>query len=96
MKEFTTVRFKNHPKAQVWKWVYPDGHITLVSYGTIVADCDSEGWVRIYGLYSATTRRHIGWFMKELGLDYQTAKTIHEECVTINRFTGEVKDFYEN
>lgn len=87
-----TVRFKCHPKAQVRKVLYPDGDIALISYNTMAAYCTSDGWVRVFGLWSATTRRHIGWFMKELGLDYQTAKCIYENGFTINRFTGEVQN----
>lgn len=93
--DFVTKRFEDHPEANAWVWEYPDGHKTLCSYGTIVAECSAEGWVRVFGLYSATTRKHIGWFMHSLGLDYPTAKEIYEEHLAINIHTGEVVDFYD-
>ena len=34
-------------------------HNELISYQTTVAAI-RDGWLHIYGLYSATTRRHIG------------------------------------
>ena len=47
--------------------------ITLVSYKTEVAEIKG-GILTVYGLYSMTTRKHIGAFMKEFGLDYSIAK----------------------
>ena len=51
------------------------------------------GWLKIYGLYSMTTRKHIGWFMKELGFNYQIAKQIYHDCKYLNIYTGEVRDW---
>jgi hypothetical protein len=47
--------------------------ITLVSYKTEVAEIKG-GILTVHGLYSMTTRKHIGAFMKEFGLDYSIAK----------------------
>ena len=67
------------------------GAATLVSYTTTVAVLDTEGWLEICGLYSATTRRHISAFVKEYcGIDYQTAKHIYEQGVRLNIYTGEI------
>ena len=67
------------------------GSATLVSYTTPVAALDTEGWLQIFGLYSATTRRHISAFVKEYcGIDYQTAKHIYEKGQKLNIYTGEV------
>ena len=51
---------------------------------------DEEGWLHINGLYSATTRKHIGWFMRELGFTYQLAKTLYNDNKEFNIYTGEV------
>ena len=70
---------------------------TLVSYRTVVAYIDSDGWLEVYGLYSATTRRHIGAFVKEFScLDYQTAKQIYNDNMRINIHTGEVEPLFDD
>jgi hypothetical protein len=47
--------------------------------------------LRVYGLYSATTRRHIGAFVKEYAnLTYQTAKRLYEDGYGYNIHTGEI------
>ena len=68
--------------------------LMLVSYATPVAELDlSTGWLHINGLYSMTTRRHIGWFMRELGnFTYQLAKQLYEDNKEFNIRTGEVRD----
>lgn len=65
---------------------------SLVSYRTEVATIDSNGWLRIYGLVSATTRKHISAFMKEYtNRDYSTAKYLFERKKIMNLFTGETR-----
>ena len=83
--------FEGHPKAQAYKEDIFGG-VALHSYNTIVAEV-RYGWLKIYGLYSMTTRKHIGWFMKELGLDYQTAKKIYDDYKCLNIYTGEVRSW---
>ena len=52
-----------HPYAQCT--IYANGNtIRCISYTTEVATIEN-GWLTIHGLYSATTRRHIGSFVKE-------------------------------
>ena len=66
------------------------GNTYLYSYDTKVAEVRG-GWLRIFGLYSMTTRKHIGWFMRELGYNYQLAKKLYEDYMMMNIYTGEVK-----
>lgn len=68
-----------------------DGTTNLVSYETIVAIVDSEGWLLIKGLYSRTTRKHIGAFVKEFcNLEYEDAKRIYDNAWLYNIHTGEI------
>lgn len=89
---------KYMPYAQA-KIVKDENTSVLVSYQTKVAQVDKDGWLKIFGLYSHTTRKHIGAFMRELGLDYKTAKFLYENGLKLNINTGEIKDIdfnYDN
>ena len=67
------------PYAQATVYRNPN-HIKLVSYSTTVAEIIG-GVLRVYGLHSMTTRKHIGAFVKEYAnCDYYVAK----ECYTKN------------
>ena len=82
------------PYAQAHVRIGEDGAIYLISYTTLVAEIDSEGWLRVYGLYSQTTRRHISAFVREYAnCDYSLAKTIYEDDMVYNIDTGEVVDY---
>ena len=83
-------KFNDHKYAQAQINTYPDGSRALQSYSTIVVEIDPEGWLKVNGLYSMTTIRHIGWFMRELGFTYQLAKTLYNDDKLMNIFTGEV------
>lgn len=76
------------------------GGYGLVSYKTQVLHIDKEGWCVITGLYSPTTIKHIGWFVKQFlpHLTYYTLKKICLDGMKINVKTGEVKplDMEEN
>lgn len=78
-----------HPYAQCT--IYANGNtIRCISYTTEVATIEN-GWLTIHGLYSATTRRHIGSFVKEYaGLTYATAKRLYEDGYRYNVTTGEI------
>jgi hypothetical protein len=79
------------PYAQAKVYCFVDGATTLISYATPVAHIDTEGWLEVYGLYSQTTRKHIGAFVKEYaGLTYQTAKQLYTDGYKMNIHTGEV------
>ncbi len=87
-----TRKFNDHPYAQAQINTYYDGSQALQSYNTIVVEIDSEGWLHVNGLYSRTTIRHIGWFMRELGFTYQLAKQLYNDRKEFNIYTGEVID----
>lgn len=72
--------------------VMTDGKtIQLWSYKTCVALIDAQGWLYIYGLYSQTTKRHIGAFMREYTKgDYYTAKQLFQDGKRMNIYTGQV------
>lgn len=92
-----TRKFKDHPYAQAWITENDDGYKALQSYDTMIAEVDTEGWLRIItmnnpktGEPSHTTIRHLGWFMRELGFTYRLAKTLYGDNAQMNIYTGEV------
>lgn len=92
---FTITTLSAMPYAQATVRKYEDGTIVLQSYSTAVAYIEPDGRLYIRGLYSATTRRHIGAFVKEYAnLDYQTAKRIYEDGYGYNIRTGEIVAVY--
>ena len=72
-------RLKNHSQANCYVEILEDG-VRLISYTTPVCEIRSEVLV-VFGLYSMTTRKHIGYFLKEFApyLNYQIAKKCYEE-----------------
>ena len=78
-KKMKIRRFSDHPCAQATIIEYSNGAKTLVSYSTPVVYIDEEGWLRVNGLYSMTTIKHIGWFMREQTVtsDDGTFRTYH-------------------
>lgn len=87
----TIKKLSTMPYAQAHIEIESDGTINLFSYVTRVASIDSDGWLTIYGLYSQTTKRHIGCFMAEyVNSDYHLAKTLYLENLQYNMYTGEV------
>lgn len=72
-----------------------NNNVCFVSYTTPVIVV-SDGWLRVRGLYSATTRKQIGRFMRELyGLSYQTAKTIFVNRYELNVNTCELREIQQ-
>lgn len=69
----TIRKLKNHEYAQAHTVIENDDDsiiYRLVSYSTHVATVTetAAGWfLDCYGLYSMTTRRHIGWFLADIG-----------------------------
>ena len=65
----------------------------LISYATRVVTIDKQGWMTCTGTYSATTRKHIGAFLKECGngASYYDAKFCYENDSAYNIYTGEVR-----
>ena len=90
------------PYAQAHVEIDKDGNIYLFSYRTLVVTLTADGWLTCTGTYSATTRKHIGAFMKEYvqlpngscGY-YQIAKHAYEGNYRWNMETGEIEDLGE-
>lgn len=79
------------PYAQAHVEITDNGCVGLFSYYTLVATIDENGWLTVYGLHSATTRKHISAFMREYTpCDYNTAKWCYRNNYEINIHTGEV------
>lgn len=70
-----------------------NGNIHLISYTTRVISIDTDGWLECTGTYSATTRKHIGAFLKEYApnLNYHDAKRAAIENIQINIRTREIR-----
>ena len=84
-------KLKYGPYGKCHAVIDENGAISLVSYFTTVIVIDPRGWLTCYGTYSATTRQHIGAFMKEYtNFTYHTAKDAFLNNYTINIHTGEV------
>ena len=80
---------KSMPYAQAT--VIITDEIVLRSYQTDVVIVTADGWLICTGTYSATTRRHIGAFMREYGYgDYQLAKKLYKDGMKMNIHTGEI------
>lgn len=57
-----------------------DSAMRLLSYGTHVATIYGHGErAEVYGLYSATTTRHIKEFLKQNGFKVETAKQVMKD-----------------
>lgn len=81
----TFVTLKKMPYAQAHIAHYDDGAVALVSYATTVAAIDRDGWLTVYGLYSATTRKHLSAFAAECcDTDYHTLKTCYVDGLLYN------------
>ena len=91
-----TRKLNSMPYAQAHV-VIDDNCITLVSYKTPVCEI-RNGWLEVFGLYSMTTKKHIGAFMKEFveypngakGV-YQDAKACYDGNYRFNVLTGEIE-----
>lgn len=87
----STTKLSTMPYAQATVFAN-NGYITLISYETPVAYICPEGWLHISGLYSMTTRKHIGAFVKEYAnITYQLAKRLFDDKLSYNIHTGEVR-----
>lgn len=75
--------------------VFNDNGVHLVSYTTLVCSIDKMGFLTCTGTYSATTRKHIGAFLKEYApkFCYHDAKKAYENQYAINIYTGEIEFF---
>lgn len=75
--------------------VFNSNGIHLVSYTTCVCSIDNDGFLSCTGTYSATTRKHIGAFLKEYApnLCYQDVKKAYLKSYAINIHTGEIVNY---
>lgn len=92
MKTYNMKPVANHLYANAHVRIWDDDTVELVSYTTIIIRITPEGWLHINGLYSRTTIKHIGWFMRERGFTYQLAKQIYLDNKEFNIYTGECRD----
>lgn len=89
------VKLSSMPYANAEVRIDDEGIITLISYTTPVAQIAND-WLTVGGLYSMTTRKHIGAFVKEYAnTTYQTAKWLYENDHVFNINTGEIKEWEE-
>lgn len=79
------------PYGQCKVYIDDNGNSYLISYTTTVAGI-VDGWLSVNGLYSATTRKHIGAYVAEYAnINYQEAKKLYEDNYKYNIYTGEVE-----
>lgn len=80
---------KNHASAQARVLTTENG-LVLYSYNTEVIKLEN-GWLQCYGLYSMTTRKHIGWFLREYlpQFSFQDIKLLYNAGMKMNIVTGE-------
>ena len=91
-----TKTLPGHEYAQAHVIIDENG-VSLISYRTLVCTIDADGWLTCTGLYSRTTIKHIGWFMRAYGhgLSYYDAKRAYTDDVGMNVYTGEIKTVKE-
>ena len=84
-------KLNDHRYSQCHVEITTAGDINFFSYATLVCRIE-EGWLSCTGLYSMTTRKQIGWFLKEYAPDmtFQMVKQCFEDSMMINIHTGEV------
>lgn len=88
------MKLKNHPYAQCSVRELIDGSLVFTSYNTDVIYIDKDGWLYVNGLYSMTTRKQIGYFLKEYvpTLNYYDIKSLYYNKRVLNIYTGELKN----
>lgn len=85
-------KLKNHKSAQAHVMEHEE-KLYLISYTTAVLIIDhATNVMEVTGLYSATTRRHISWFLDEYFyyIDYDMVKNAYEQGKKINVITGDL------
>ena len=87
------MKLSNHPYAQCSVRELINGSVVFTSYNTDVIYIDKDGWLWVTGLYSMTTRKQIGYFLKEYvpQLNYYDIKRLYYSKLMINIHTGEFK-----
>lgn len=88
---YTKAINNGHKHANTYVKIFDDDTVQLVSYHTVVIEISKEGWLTCFGLFSRTTIKHIGWFMRERNMSYYLAKQLYEEGMKYNIYTGEIE-----
>lgn len=65
-------------KALVYKDLWNSGHLILVSYNTVVAECIGNKYI-LHGYYSQTTAKHISAFLANIGAQMLSKREILEQ-----------------
>lgn len=86
-------KLTDHAYSQCYVSIDHKVGVHFYSYRTLVITIDVDGWLTCNGLYSATTRKQIGWFMREYcsPLTFHNAKRCYCENMQINIHTGEIR-----
>lgn len=99
MTNYVVCKLSAHPYANAHVELYQNGTIALYSYNTCVAEIDVNGWLTVNGLFSNTTRRHLGSFAKEYikfpngqSGDYYLMKWCVTNNLRFNVNTGEIEE----
>lgn len=89
-----TKKLSRYPYGNAKVRLWDDGSKSLISYTTTVLEIDKDGWLIVYGLYSATTRKHIAAFVNEFvsGLHYYDIKQCYTNNYKLNIYTGEIME----
>ena len=90
------MKLKNHLYANCSVRELIDGSVIFTSYNTDVIYINKDGWLYVSGLYSATTRKQIGYFLKEYVpfLNYYDIKSLYWSDRMLNIHTGELKSIF--
>ena len=81
---FIEKKLANHPSCQCKVKIFDNGTIQFISYSTLVIEANpvegNEYELYCSGTYSQTTRKQIGYFLKEYfwNVDYYDMKKIAE------------------
>lgn len=81
------------PYAQAGVVIHDNGQIDLMSYDTLAASIDKDGYLTVDCLCSVTTRKHVSAFLSEYApnVGYYTAKQLHFSGDAMNIHTGEIR-----
>lgn len=93
MPKIVTKKLKSKPYAQCCVNIINDKAIELVSYETVAATIDADGWLTISCLCSNTTRTHVSKFLEEYcpNVPYKMARRIYEKGMSVNVDTGDIR-----
>ena len=90
---YITKRLERMPYAQAGVIIHDNGRIDLMSYDTLAASIDPEGYLTVECLCSNTTRRHVSTFLREYApnISYYTAKTLLQTGDAMHIVNGDIK-----